>query len=105
MTGYIKELQDVIRKLHGVDATHAASVPVLEKHGGMTVWEGVVEVFKLHNHPKAEFVYAWSHETDDPNTPRRYVTVLHSGKINTPVAAVRAAIAQEYKDLGTAEES
>src|SRR2546422_5482930 len=42
-----------------------------------TVWQGMVEVFELHGHPKAPKIYAWSHETDDPEKPRRHVTVLH----------------------------
>lgn len=44
---YIQELQDVIRKLHGVESEHVKSVPVKEVFRGRTVWEGVVEVFDL----------------------------------------------------------
>ena len=40
-----------------------------------TVWEGIVEVFDLHGHPKANIAYAWSHATDDPDKPTRHVTV------------------------------
>ena len=53
MANYIQELQDVIRRLHGADATHVESVPVKEIFQGKTVWEGIVEVFDLHGHPKA----------------------------------------------------
>jgi len=103
--GYIQELQDVIRKLHGAEATHVESVPVKETFQGKTVWEGIVEVFDLHGHPKATRVYAWAHETDDPQKPRRHVAVLHIHPVTSPVLAVRAAIAQEFRNLGTAEES
>ena len=48
---YLEELQNVIRKLHGVHSTHVQSVPVKEVFKGKTVWEGVVEVFELHGHP------------------------------------------------------
>ena len=35
---------------------------------------GIVEVFDLHGHPKANTGYAWSHATDDPDIPKRSVT-------------------------------
>ena len=102
---YIAELQDVIRHLHGVEATHVESVPVKERFQGRTVWEGVVEIFELHGHPKAPKIYAWAHDTDDPKKPKRHVTVLHVEPITSAVEAVRAAIIQEYRSLGTTEES
>jgi len=100
---YPEELKDVIRKLHGVDATHVKSVPVKETFQGQTVWDGIVEVFELKGHPEARRAYAWTHETDDPKKPRRSVTVLHIAPITSPVLAVRAAIVQELKSLGTEE--
>jgi len=48
-----------------------------EVFNGETLWDGVVEVFLLHGHPKANISYAWSHHTDDPDIPRKSVTVLH----------------------------
>ena len=41
----IRELQGVIRKLHGVESFHVDSVRVKEIFEGKTVWMGVVEVF------------------------------------------------------------
>ena|SRR5258708_2085640 len=96
---YIEELRDVIRRLHGAEATHIESVPVKETHQGKTVWEGIVEVFDLHGHPTASRVYAWSHQTDDQGNSRRHVTVLHSHPITSAVLAVRAAIVQEFRNL------
>lgn len=100
---YIEELRDVIRRLHGVESTHVESVPVKEMFQGKTVWEGIVEVFELHGHPDAPKVYAWAHDTDDPQKPRRHVTVLHITPITSAVAAVRAAIVQEFRSLESAE--
>jgi len=100
---YLGDLQDVIRRLHGVDATHIESVPVKETFQGKTVWEGIVEVFELVEHPKASKVYAWSHDTDDPKKLRRHVTVLHIAPITSPEAAVRAHIIQEFRNLEPAE--
>jgi hypothetical protein len=100
---YIEELQRVIRHLHGVEARHIESVAIKETHRGQTVWEGVVEVFELIEHPTATRLYAWAHDTDDPNQPRRHVTVLHSHPIQSARDAVRAAIVQEFRSLEPAE--
>ncbi len=95
---HIAELQNIIRHLHGAEARHVESVPIKESFQGQTVWEGVVEVFDLIGHSVATRVYAWAHDTDDPANPRRHVTVLHLGPITSPLAAVRAAIVQEFRD-------
>jgi hypothetical protein len=63
---YIEELKEAIRHLHGTESMHIQSVPVTEKHGDQTIWDGVVEIFELHGHPKASHAYAWAHDTDDP---------------------------------------
>jgi hypothetical protein len=93
---HIAELRDTISRLHGVDSEHIESVPVKEMFQGKTVWNGVVEVFELRDHPKAQKVYAWRHETDRP-TRHRHVTVLHIPPVTSPVLAVRAVIVQEYR--------
>ena len=95
---YIDELRDVIRKLHGVFATHVETVPIKETHEGKTVWEGEVEVFVLHDHPKTDRVYAWAHETDNPDSPKRTVTVLHVPPITSPRKAVQASIVQAFRE-------
>lgn len=102
---HISELQDVIRRLHGVESKHVESVPVKETFQGKTVWEGIVEVFELHGHPKAPKVYAWAHDTDNPKQPRRHVTVLHVPPVISPSLAVRAAIVQEFRSFESSEES
>ena len=102
---YISDLQDVIRRLHGVESKYVQSVPVKEMFQGKTVWEGVVEVFELVGHPKAPRVYAWSHDTDDPKKPKRHVTVLHIAPILSAEAAVKAAIIQEFRSLEPTEEN
>jgi hypothetical protein len=94
---YITELQDVIRRLHGVEARHLESVAVKEAFQGKTAWEGIVEVFELIGHPRAPKVYAWVHGTDDPRHPRRHVTVLHIPPVTSAILAVRAAIVEEFR--------
>ena len=94
---HIEDLKHVIRELHGAEATHRESVPVKETFQGKTVWEGIVEVFELVGHSKAKTAYAWSHDTNDPENPKRHVTVLHIHPATSPLAAVRAALLQEYR--------
>ena len=94
----IREIQEVIRNLHGTDSTHEESVPVTETFSGRTVWDGVVEVFKLHGHPEAPRVYAWAYNTDD--NKRKVITVLHTDLVSSPVLAVRAFIVQEFRNRG-----
>ncbi|HEX4032648.1 MAG TPA: hypothetical protein VHX20_19970 [Terracidiphilus sp.] len=99
---YIEELKDVIRKLHGVESTHRQSVAVKEVFQGKTVWEGIVEVFELHGHERADTAFAWTHATDDPKTPKRSVTVLKIPPAVSPETAVRAVILQEFRNAETA---
>lgn len=99
---YIEELQDVIKRLHGVESKHVDSVPIKEVFQGRTVWEGIVEVFDLIGHQKANRLYAWAYETDNPKKPK-HVTVLHIGPITSPLLAVRAAIVQEFRANESAE--
>jgi hypothetical protein len=99
----IEDLMAVIHKLHGVHSTHIDSVAVKEVWEGKTVWDGVVEVFDLHNHPTANVAYAWAHETDDPDNPTQHVTVLKIPPVVDPITAVRAAILKEFLDAHAAE--
>jgi hypothetical protein len=101
---HIDDLTNVIHRLHGARATHRESVPVKETFQGKTVWEGIVEIFDLHDHPKASTVYAWSNDTGDPEKPH-HVTVLHLGPITSAAHAVRAAIVQEFRSLEPAQEA
>ena len=87
-------LQQAIYDLHGCASTRIETVQVIERFQGQTVWDGTVEVFNLNGHPTATRCYAWSHETDEGKL--RHVAVLHQGPVDSPSAAVRAAIVQEY---------
>jgi hypothetical protein len=99
---HIDDLKVIIHKLHGAEATHRESVPVKEVFQGQTVWDGIVEVFTLHGHPKANTAYAWIHDTGDPNKPEQKVTVLHVPPVVSPITAVRAFIVQEVSNAQTA---
>jgi hypothetical protein len=93
----IEELRDAIHQLHGGEATHRESVPVKETFRGETVWDGIVEVFHLKGHPETDTIYAWMHDTGDPEQPFRPVTVLRIHPALSPIDAVRAFIVQEFR--------
>jgi hypothetical protein len=91
----IAELQGAILKLHGAQAKHVESVPVRETFQGQVVWDGTVEVFDLTGHATAGRAYAWSHEADSGG--RRFVAVVHTPPVDSPLKAVRAALVQEHR--------
>lgn len=88
------QLKYAVESQHGCTATLIQSVPVRERHGNVTVWEGVVHVFTVHGHPKARKAYAWSSPIEGSDK-RRFFAVLHEGPVKSPVDAVRAAIVAE----------
>ena len=89
-----EQLKKAILNLHGCDSAWMQAVRVKETFEGEIVWEGLVQVFSLIDHPKATVCYAWSHAIDD-STKRRFVAVLHEEPVTSPGAAVRADIIQQ----------
>lgn len=92
----LKSLGKAILDLHGCRSNWIESVPVAETFKGEIVWDGVVEVFSLLNHPTAKIAYAWSHEIEG-SKKKKFYAVLHQGEIDSPEKAVRAAIVRDYK--------
>jgi hypothetical protein len=89
------QLKEAVERMHGGTATLAQSVPMRETFEGTTVWEGVVHVFDLAGHPTATRAYAWSSPIEG-STKRRFFAVLHQPPVDSPQAAVRAAIVAKY---------
>lgn len=88
-TGYLGELEEVIRLRCRCTATHRKTVFVREKtEDDETVWCGDVEVFDLVDCKEARRCYAWKDRQD----ALRIVTVLHSRIVDSPHRAVQAAI-------------
>jgi hypothetical protein len=77
-------------------ARHVASEPVIELFEGQVAWDGVVEVFDLEGHPKAERCYAWSYEEEGE---LQYVTVLEIPPVDSAETAVKVAIAAKSRNL------
>ena len=91
------QLRDAVQSMHGGTAKLAQSVPVHETFEGNTVREGVVHVFDLTGHPTATRAYAWSSPIEG-STKRRFFAVLHQPPVDSPQAAVRAAIVAEHRN-------
>ena len=92
----INRLKDIVKRMHHCTASHIEEVSVIEKFGPNTVWEGIVNVFKIAGHPQADRCYAWY--SDDPKTgKRRYYAVLHIPPIDSPEKAVRASIVFDHR--------
>ncbi len=90
------QLKTALENMHGGDAKLMQSVPVTEVFEGATVWEGVVHVFDLADNPKATRAYAWSSPIEG-SEKRRFFAVLHIPPIDSPLAAVQAAIVAEQR--------
>jgi hypothetical protein len=90
------QLKRAVESQHGCAATLTQSVPVKETFGGETVWDGIVHVFRIQGHPKADTAYAWSSPIEGSDK-RRFFAVLHIPPISSPVDAVRAAIVAEQR--------
>jgi hypothetical protein len=88
-----------VQELHGGTARFAESVPVIERFDGKLVWDGIVHVFDLAGHSSAKRAYAWSSPIDGSDK-RRFFAVLHIPPIDSPLAAVRAAIVTEHQANG-----
>ncbi len=82
---------EAIRETHGCDSVFTGiHSRVTERIGGHTVWDGIVLIFYLDDHPTAKKCYAWS-------VDGRVTAVLHEKPVASPHAAVRAAIAAEHR--------
>jgi hypothetical protein len=93
---YLKTLQRAFTDLHGCQAKHVETVPVLETFQGKTVWEGEVEVFDLVGHPKAKRGYAWSYANNGKSD--QVTAVLELPPVISPKTAVQAAIISRVKN-------
>lgn len=96
---YIARVQVTVSQLHNCGASFVETVPVHEVFRGQTVWQGEVEVFDLHGHPKAKRAYAWSHREGPDDRGERFVTVLEIPPVMSPLTAVRVSIVADSKKV------
>jgi hypothetical protein len=91
----IAGMQAVIRRLHGVEATHTESVSVPPEFLAGKAWDGVVELFTLRGHHKARRCYSWGYIDEHEQT--QYVVVLRLPPATDPGRAVKAYNSAEGK--------
>ena len=96
MSERIANIQNAVEKHAECRAKHRDSVPVTEGYLDQIMWEGVVEVFDLDGHPKANRAYGWQF-WEGKNA--QYTAVLGIPLVDSPNAAVRASIAAEAQQM------
>ncbi len=87
MSDFDHNIQRAVEKAAGCPSQHVESVIVVEGWRANVVWEGAVEVFQLHGHPKAKRAFGWR-DVDSG----KFTTVLELPPVDSPNTAVRAAI-------------
>jgi hypothetical protein len=85
--------QLAVERATGSKVEHLESVPIIETFRGQTVWQGVVEVFRVLTPPPAR-AYGWAVEGDKEP---QYVAVIGNPPIDSPLAAVRAWLVSEAR--------
>ena len=86
----LDSLREAVEACHGSKAVFFERAPIRDVLRGGTVWEGSVMTFALEGHPTAERCYALRVDGE-------ITTVLHEPPVDSPMAAVRAAIAAGRK--------
>jgi hypothetical protein len=89
-TDLLSKLQQAVTTLHDCQCFHEGGFFVDEIIDGHGSWMGAVEVFTLKRHPEATHAFAWAW---DDRGELRYHVFLRVPPIDSPSAAVRAAIA------------
>lgn len=90
----ITALQDAIRAMHGCESKYERTEHVHEVFDGKTAWDGIVRVFTLIKHPKADCCYAWSYREGNEI---KSVAVLKIPPVDSPQSAVKVAIASKAR--------
>jgi hypothetical protein len=83
----ISDLQAVVRARHGCQSIYRRTEFVREAFQGGITWDGLVRVFKLINHSKAKYCYAWSYRESGEI---KYAAVLGIAPVNSSESAVKA---------------
>ena len=90
----ITQLQHTIRAMRGCESTYDRTEHVHEVFQGKIAWDGIVRVFTLVEHLKAECCYAWSYREGNEI---KSVAVLKISPVDSAQSAVKVAIASETR--------
>jgi hypothetical protein len=94
----LDQLKQVVERMPHCSAAWVEAELVQEKFHGKTVWNGIVQVFDLSDHPSATRCY-WSSPVEG-SSKRRFFAVLQTPPVQTAEDAVRAAIIQVHRRAG-----
>lgn len=94
-----QELTKHVEQLFGVPALPIGEARVQETFRGEMVWDGLVHEFSLQGHSEADACYAWSSPVEGSDR-RKFYAVLKVPPVDSPEAAVRAAIVKDYRNAG-----
>ena len=92
----VAEIRKAVEQMLGSRATLVQSVAVREDTDGKLAWQGLVRVFELAGGARPARVYAGTMTTESSGQ-RRIFAIRHTSKVNSPRAAVRAAIVTEQR--------
>ena len=84
-------LQQAVERRYACVAVPIKEAPVRKRVDGKTVWEGLVEILELVDHPKAIRAYAWFSSDEESPAARTIATILHSPQISSAKKAVHLA--------------
>lgn len=97
MSERIERIQRAVEQSEKCRATHVESLVTKERFFDAIVWEGVIETFKLQDHPTAKLAYAWERWKDGRKEDPEYTVVLGIPPVNSPNDAVKAFVAAGAK--------
>src|SRR5688572_30677051 len=91
----VAKIGAAVETIHRCKVVHDDTALVVEKFGGETVWDGLVEIFNLFGmakgeKPPAKRCYAWSFNDGKED---QFVAVLEKPPVTSPETAVRAYVA------------
>ena len=84
-----EDIKLAVERAAGFPARYLHSLPVVETFNGKTVWEGMVNVYRVASQPVST-AYGWA--VDNGKGESEFVAVLGKPPINGPLDAVRAWI-------------
>ena len=82
----LAEIERAIKITHGCESKYIGSRMVTEQFLGNSAWTGLVDIFRLEGHAKAERCYGWQYRHGGET---KTVIVLQIPPVSSAEAAVR----------------
>jgi hypothetical protein len=96
------EIEGAIKHTYHCATRYLGSRQVAETLPGETTWKGIVDIFALLGHPKAQRCYAWQWPQGGKTTT---IVVLEIPPVTSAQTAVKAAIASQAPEKGNNKEN